>query len=73
MRMKEIRLNKELYIIEDIYETIKAFSSIAVFAIVERENCYFCCIKNSIYDEEETASEFENYLIDLSNKKHFKL
>lgn len=69
--MKEIRLNKQLYILEDIDETIKAFSDIGKFSFSEQDHYYLCCLKSSIYDDEETINEFENYLIDLSNKKHF--
>ena len=69
--MEKIRLNKELFLYDDILQSIEVFSDICNFSVGNQGNYYLCYLKSSIYDEEETIKEFENYLIDLSNKKHY--
>ena len=70
--MNERTLKKELFTIEDISQTISAFSSLCKITIEEKDTEYICRIESSDYDEIETFNEFENYLIDLSNRNCYK-
>ena len=66
--MNELRLKKELYSIPNIRQSILAFSELATISVLEKDEVYICTISECRYDIEETVSEFENYLIDLSYK-----
>lgn len=67
--MNELKLNKGLYFLNRINIAIKAFADIADISIREEEKYYLCDFSNCSYDLETTMMEFENYIIDLSNKR----
>lgn len=69
--MNERKLKKELFTIEDISQTISAFSSLCKIKIEEKDIEYICRVEHSDYDDTETLNEFENYLIDLSNRNRY--
>ena len=66
--MNDLCLSKELYSVQNIENAIKAFSDLAKIKIKQDEKYYICTIQSSRYSVEETFSEFENYIIDLTNK-----
>lgn len=59
-------LDSSIYAERDIKEAIKAFTNIADIEI--KSNTYECVLKNCKYDIEVTKREFENYIIDITNK-----
>lgn len=66
--MNDLYLSKELYSVQNIENAIKAFNDLAKIKIKQDKKYYICTIKASKYSAEETFSEFENYIIDLTNK-----
>ena len=66
--MNDLCLSKELYSLQNIKNAIKAFSDLAKIKIEQDEKYYICTIQSSRYSVEETFSEYENYIIDLTNK-----
>lgn len=67
--MTNLRLNKELFALEPITAALSAYQSIAKIELSEDSNYWQCCFTACKYGEEQTALEFENYLIDLMNCK----
>jgi hypothetical protein len=66
--LNDLYLSKELYSVQNIENAIKAFNNLARIKIKQDEKYYICTIQSSKYSVEETFSEFENYIIDLTNK-----
>lgn len=66
--MSELRLKKELFLLDNINLTVEAFSGLCKIEMSEQDDEYIFTFSNSRYDINETIMEFENYLIDLSFK-----
>ena len=66
--MNDLCLSKELYSVQNIENAINAFSDLAKIKIKQDEKYYICTIQSSRYSVDETFCEFENYIIDLTNK-----
>ena len=66
--MNELYLSKDIYSTYLIEQTIVAFSNLADISFYDNDNHNICVFKNCIYSLDQTIKEFENYLIDLSNK-----
>lgn len=66
--MNKLMLSKYIYTFPAIENAISAFSELATISIREETNCYLFEFENCVYEEDITLKEFENYLIDLSNK-----
>ena len=67
--MTNLRLNKELFALEQLTYALKAYQSIAKIELSDDSNYWQCCFADCKYGEEQTALEFENYLINLMNCK----
>lgn len=65
--MKRIELNKSIYNTGLVTQAIEAFDNLCKIKIVENGNYIECEFSNCVYDEDTTAKEFENYIIDLLN------
>lgn len=66
-KMKIIKLSSSIYDQKKILESIHDFQELCTISIKYRDDYYCLCFENCKYDENKTISEFENYLIDLSN------
>lgn len=66
--MNKLKLSKSLYKIEIIIKAIDAFNDLSLIKLDITGNYYICEFNSCYYDVEQTINEFENYLIDLSNK-----
>ena len=67
--MTNLRLNKELFALEPITDALSAYQNIAKIELSDDSNYWQCCFAVCKYGEEQTALEFENYLINLMNCK----
>lgn len=67
--MTNLRLNKELFALEPITDALSAYQNIAKIELTDDSNYWQCCFAECKYGEEQTALEFENYLINLMNCK----
>lgn len=67
--MTNLRLNKELFALEQITDALSAYQNIAKIELSDDSNYWQCCFAECKYGEEQTALEFENYLINLMNCK----
>lgn len=63
--MTNLRLNKELFALEPITDALSAYQNIAKIELSDDSNYWQCCFAECKYGEEQTALEFENYLINL--------
>lgn len=69
--MNRLLLSKDIYSMHLIEKTAVAFSKLAKITLHNEANYTVCIFEDCIYPQEQTISEFENYLIDLHNKvKH---
>lgn len=66
--MNRLRLNRILYKKETIIKAIDDFNELASINLNINEHYYICEFNSCYYDSHQTINEFENYLIDLSNK-----
>ncbi|CUX34512.1 hypothetical protein BN3456_01584 [Clostridium sp. C105KSO13] len=64
---KKLLLSKELYNYTDVQETIQAYSSLASIELSSNQQYLICDFHSCLYDLVKTISEFENYLIGVSN------
>lgn len=64
--MKTIKLNKELFDYTVIEKCIKDYVEIAAIQLTVTNDSYTVSIQNCCYDEQETAYEFENYVIEYT-------
>ena len=62
--MITIKLNKDLFDINNIERCIEDYADIAIMKYAEKEGYYVVDILSSCYEEKETAREFENYVIE---------
>lgn len=62
-----IKLNKEIYTLEHIRQTLADYSDLAVVYLSEDNVYYLCKFSGCKYDEQLTAKEFVNYVTDLMN------
>ena len=67
--MTNLRLNKELFALEPITDALSAYQNNAKIELSDDSNYWQCCFAECKYGEEQTALEFENYLINLMNCK----
>lgn len=67
--MTHLRLNKELFGLEPLTAALNAYQSIAKVELSDDSNYWQCSFTECKYGEEQTALEFENYLINLMNCK----
>ena len=67
--MTNLRLNKELFALEPITDALSAYQNIAKIELSDDSNYWQCCFADCKYGDEQTALEFENYLINLMNCK----
>lgn len=65
-----LRLTKELFTRTMIDKAIHDYSGYAKITVAETETHYLCHLSESVYDIQTTASEFENYLINIANLFH---
>lgn len=65
----KLELKCELYSKEVINEAIAAFAPLVQITSEDGIDSTICFFENNKYPLERTINEFENYLIDLSNKK----
>lgn len=64
--MIKLKLSKELYSEKDINNAISDFLHLADLEVSDESESFIVRISNCKYTEEETESEFENYLIELT-------
>lgn len=67
--MNNLALTKEIYDIDSISDTMKAFSSIAEIGVDEDEEHFYVHFCNEKCATDILISEFENYCIDIINKE----
>jgi len=67
--MINLRLNKELFVLEQVAAALNAYQDIARIELSDDLNYWTCCFSDCKYGDERTALEFENYLINLMNCK----
>ena len=65
--MKILKLNREIYFIQNIQEALLAYKDYADINIKESATIVELSFKKCLYDENMTVREFENYLIGLEN------
>lgn len=65
--MKELKLSKAIYSIEDIKKTVGAYSGYATMEIHNKGEHWGVMFSACKYDEKLTVKEFENYLIGMEN------
>lgn len=68
VKMKEIRLPKEIYSENCITKAIADYNSLAKIDYALNEDKWEISFTKCKYDEMRTISEFENYLIELENQ-----
>ena len=69
--MTKLLLSKDIYKTILIDETAIAFSNLAKISLYDDGSYIVCLFENCVYSKEQTIKEFENYLIDLSNKMEY--
>lgn len=62
-----VHLSKEIYPMEEINHVVKEYQKLTHIRVIDREQYWDCIFYACMYDEEQTAAEFENYLIDRMN------
>ena len=62
-----LKLNKEIYQLGFIKQATNAFKALAQITIEDNGAYWICSFFDCERDEQQTISEFENYLIDLLN------
>lgn len=67
--MKILLLNSAIYDEARIIDAVSAYKDLADIKVVKRGDYWECRFRHCLYDEQETAWEFENYIIDLLNSK----
>ena len=65
--MSKISINKNIFDKQILITAIEEYKYIATITVEETSDYFNLQFDNCEYDEEETAKEFENYLIDLTN------
>lgn len=64
-----LKLHKEIFDLPYITAAVEAYQQLADIA-VDTDGSYWSCIFTKCrYNEKQTATEFENYVIDLTNNK----
>lgn len=67
----KLKLSKQVFNVAAIETAISAFTGLAKINLVESADYWICSFSDCKYPEMLTASEFENYVIDLMNSKHY--
>lgn len=65
--MNKLKLNTNIFTKDYIERAVCAYKNICKIEITECGDYIFCEFTDCIYDKDETAKEFENYIIDLMN------
>ena len=68
VRMKEIRLPKEIYSENCIKKAIADYNALAEIDYAQNDNMWEISFAKCKFDEIRTLNEFENYLIELENQ-----
>ncbi len=63
--MIRLSLSDELYPFRLVKQATQAFDQIAHIEVNPSEGRTVCSFSQCLYDDDQTAREFENYLIDL--------
>lgn len=69
--MMELKLNKQIFDGFVIETAISAYKGLATIDLLDGIDYWICSFFDCEYPEELTALEFENYVIDLMNSKHY--
>lgn len=67
--MKIVRFSKEIYDLLYLQNAILTYKKIATIDVEHDELNWNCRFTDCKFNEERTASEFGNYVIDLMNSK----
>jgi hypothetical protein len=62
-----LRLNKEVYNLDDIRTGIKGYENLCSISVADDGKYWTCCFTECRYDALVTAREFENYIINVMN------
>lgn len=66
-----LKLNKQIYDAAAVENAINAYRQLAAITLSEDAAHWCCTFRDCVYSESLTVSEFENYVIDLMNSKHY--
>ena len=66
-----LRLNKQIFDYGTVVTAIKAYMDLATITIDDDRLYWVCSFYDCVYPESLTICEFENYVIDLMNSKHY--
>lgn len=64
--MINLKLNKEIYPYESLQHSYKDYAELAKIKIEDDSQYWILSFSDCLYDEAETAKEYENYLIELT-------
>ena len=56
----------DIYSNKAINDTIMAFGELAQISTRQEENCIYCTLDSCKYEYEQTALEFQNYILQLT-------
>lgn len=65
--MKTLKMSTEIYDKETVLNAVEAYKELCTIKFLEANDYFECVFENCKYDETVTVSEFENYVIDLTN------
>lgn len=71
INMMELKLNKQIFDGFAIETAISAYKGLATIDLLDGIDHWICSFSDCEYPEKLTALEFENYVIDLMNSKHY--
>lgn len=66
---KTLSVNKEVYSLQSLEESISDYRDLAKIKIDEQNQYWIVHFLKTKYDTEMTICEFENHLIDIENNK----
>lgn len=67
--MKTVKLNSLIYDKNAILSGIRAYADLCYIELNRTNKYFICTFLDCKYDEDITAAEFENYVIDIMNCK----
>lgn len=67
--MNELKLTKEIYGITEIQAAVGAYDQLANIRVLDAGDYWVLAFERCTYDAGRTTKEFENYVIDLMNKR----
>jgi len=69
MKMKKIKLDKQIYSIPYVLQAINDYKSFANIISYEDSSNIIVMLNNCKYGNDKTTHEFENYIIELMNNR----